>query len=287
MTTERAEVITPGVNPFLPYMATLKWTLDLTSDIKLFNVEIDDAAVRERFQYKPGQFAFVSAFGVGEAPFGITSLASRNQGLEFAIRRVGTVTAGIHELEPGASLGIRGPLGNFFPMEDYTGRNIFIIGGGIGMAPLRSVINYVIDHRADYKKLIIINGARSPQDLVFANEFDTWAKAPDTELVLTVDRGDDKWTGRVALVPDVVTDLNPPSQNTVAIICGPPIMIRFTLERLKKLGFENHQIVTTLENKMKCGLGKCARCNVGDKYVCKDGPVFTFEQISRMLEEVG
>jgi len=284
---ERIELAIPGVNPFLPHLATLKWTLDLTPDTKLLNVELLDPEVRKGFQYKPGQFAFVSAFGIGEAPFGISSVAYRDEGLEFAIRRVGTVTAGLHELEPGDTLGVRGPLGNFFPLEDYRGRHILIIGGGIGMAPLRPVINTIVDHRADYQRLTIINGARTPRDLVFQNEFDAWARSPDTELVLTVDRGDEGWTGRVALVPDVVTELAPSPENTVAIICGPPIMIRFTLERLKGLGFEDHQIVTTLENKMKCGLGKCARCNVGDRYVCKDGPVFTFQQISQFLEEVG
>lgn len=288
MATQKIDLNNPGANPFLPHLATLKWTLDLTYDTRLFNVELNDPEARKSFVYKPGQFIFASAFGIGEAPFGLTSVSYRGEpGIEFAIRRVGTVTNGLHELEPGATLGIRGPMGNFFPMDSYKSKNMFIIGGGIGMAPMRPVVTTVIDHRNDYGKLTIVNGARSPQDLVFQNEFDIWAKSPNTELVLTVDRADDKWKGRVALVPDVVTSLAPSPKDTIAVICGPPIMIRFTLERLKKLGFENHQVFTTLENKMKCGLGKCARCNVGDKYVCKDGPVFTFEQISHFLEEVG
>lgn len=274
-----------SVSPFIPYSATLVKLTDLTPDIKLCNLQLDDPVLRENFDYKPGQFAFLSAYGVGEAPFGFVSLAYHKSGIEFAVRRIGTVTGALHELELGATIGIRGPFGNYFPLEDYKGKNILIIGGGIGMAPLRPVINFILDHRADYGNLLIINGARTPKDLVFANEFDIWAQAPRTRIELTVDRGDDKWRGRVALVPEVVTELKPSPANTIAITCGPPIMIRFVLARLKELGFTNEQIVTTLEQKMKCGIGKCARCNVGNKYVCQDGPVFTFEQISKFLEQ--
>lgn len=276
---------TGAVDPFLPYLATIRSMVDLTPDVKLMGLELDDPAIRDSFDYRPGQFAFLSAFGVGEAPFGLTSVAHRREGLEFAVRRVGTVTSALQELEPGDKVGLRGPFGNHFPLEDYRGKNIIIIGGGIGMAPLRPVINTILDRRADYGDMLIINGARSPQDLAFAPEFDTWAQAPRTRLELTVDRGDEGWTGSVDLVPTVVGKLKPSSQNAVAITCGPPIMIRFTLAGLRELGFADHQIVTTLESKMKCGLGKCARCNVGDKYICQDGPVFSFEQISRFVEQ--
>lgn len=273
-------------NPFIPYLATLQSVADLTPDIKLLSVELDDPVVQDNFDYQPGQFAFLSAFGVGEAPFCLSSVAYRKQGVEFAVRRIGTVTDALHELDPGAKIGIRGPFGNWFPLEEYKGKNLIIIGGGIGMAPLRPVITTILDHGEDYGKLLIINGARTPQDLVFAPEFYTWAEAPRTRLELTVDQGDDDWKGRVALVPDVVKELAPSPENAIAITCGPPIMIRFTLARLKELGFADNQIVTTLEGKMKCGLGKCARCNIGDKYICQDGPVFTFEQISKFIEQV-
>lgn len=273
------------VNPFIPYSATLVKVTDLTPDIKLHNLQLDDPVLPDKFDYKSGQFAFLSTYGVGEAPFGFVSLAYRKSGIEFAVRRIGTVTHALHELEPGAKIGIRGPFGNYFPLEDYKGKNILIIGGGIGMAPLRPVINFILDHRDDYGNLLIINGARTPKDLVFSNEFDLWAKAPSTQLELTVDPGEHQWQGRMALVPDVLTELKPSPVNTIAITCGPPIMIRFVIVRLKELGFANGQIVTTLEQKMKCGMGKCARCNVGDKYVCQDGPVFTFDQISKFLEQ--
>ena len=281
MVKEAIEESTP--NPFVPYPATLKSAVDLTIDVKLFTLELDRA--EDEFDYKPGQFAFVSAFGVGEAPFGLTSVAHRKEGLQFAIRRVGTVTNALHQLEPGARLGVRGPFGNFFPLEDYKGRNIFIVGGGIGFAPLRPVVNTLIDNRNDYGNILILNAARSPRDLCFRSECDEWAKAPKTRVELTVDAGDEDWKGRVALAPDVVEELKPSPENTIAIICGPPIMIRFTLQRLKQLGFGDEQIVTTLEGKMKCGLGKCFRCNVGEKYICRDGPVFTFDQISGFIEQ--
>lgn len=272
-------------NPLLPQLATLQDVIDLTPDIKLFKLQLDDPAIRESFDYKPGQFVFLSAFGVGESPFTFVSVPYRKPGLEFAVRRIGTVTNALHELEPGATLGVRGPFGNCFPLEEYKGENIFIIGGGIGMAPLRPIVLTILDHRDDYGHLIIINGARTPRDLVFAPEFDTWAASPRTKLELTVDAGDENWTGRVALVPSVVTELKLSPQNAIAVTCGPPIMIHFTLIELKKLGFADNQIVTTLESKMKCGLGKCARCNVGQKYICQDGPVFTLEQISELIEQ--
>ncbi|MGQ9546470.1 MAG: FAD/NAD(P)-binding protein [Dehalococcoidia bacterium] len=272
-------------SPFVPYLAAVKRTIELTPYVKLLSVELEDPDIRASFDYKPGQFAMLSAFGEGEAPFGIISLPGRGDGLEFAVRRIGTVTRALHELEPGDTLGVRGPFGNCFPLEDYMGKNLIIIGGGIGIAPLRPVINKVLQRRDDYEELLIINGARTPQDLVLQPEFPVWRAAPRTRLELTVDRGDENWKGRVALVPDVVKELAPSPDNAIAITCGPPIMIRFTLAMLRNLGFKDNQIVTTLEAKMKCGLGKCARCNIGEKYVCQDGPIFTLEQISKFLEQ--
>ena len=272
-------------NPLLPYLATIQDVINLTPDVKLFKLELNDPDIRDSFDYKPGQFIFVSAFGVGEAPFGLTSVSHRKDGLEVAIRQVGTVTASLHQLEPGAIVGVRGPFGNHFPLDEYKGKIIFIIGGGIGFAPLRPIITTILDNRDNYGDLVIINGARSPQDLVFAPEFDAWATAPGTKLELTVDAGDDKWTGRVALIPAVVSELKLSPENAIAITCGPPIMIHFTLIELRKLGFADNQIITTLEGKMKCGLGKCARCNVGEKYICQDGPVFSMEQISELIEQ--
>ena len=273
-------------SPFLPLRARILETQDLTPDVKLFRVEIEDPGARANFRHRPGQFAFLSAFGTGESPFTFAGYPSPEGVLEFAIRRVGTVTAALHELEPGEVVGVRGPFGNTFPLEEYRGKNIIIIGGGIGLAPLRPVIQAVLNNRGDYGELLVIYGARTPADLVFAHEFPSWAEAPRTRVELTVDRGDGSWQGRVALVPTVLKELKPSAENAITVTCGPPIMIRFVLVELKALNFAPAQIVTTLESKMKCGLGKCARCNIGEKYVCQDGPVFSFSEISRFLEQV-
>lgn len=273
-----------GRNPFLPYLALLREAPDLTPDVKLLRLELAEEEAKISFNYRPGQFAFLSAFGVGESPFCLTSCANSEGLLEFALRKVGTVSGALQDMEPGARLGVRGPFGNAFPLERYRGKKLLIIGGGIGMAPLRPLINTLLKNREDYGEMLIINGARSPQDLVFASEVEFWKEYSNTSVELTVDRGDSAWKGRVALVPQVVEELKPSPQNSIAITCGPPIMIRFVLAALKKLGFEDGQIYTTLESKMKCGVGKCARCNVGNIYVCQDGPVFTLAQISQFLE---
>ena len=271
-------------SPFLPYPARLRESRDLTPDVKLLRVELEDG--RENFRYQPGQFAFLSAFGMGEAPFTFAGYPREAGVLEFAIRKVGTVSGALHELEEGEPLGVRGPFGNSFPLEDYRGKDIVIIGGGIGLAPLRPVIQAILARREEYGDLLIIYGARTPADLAFAHEFPSWAEAPRTRVELTVDRGNEGWSGRVALVPAVVKELKPSPQNTITITCGPPIMIRFVLAELKALNFAPQQIVTTLEAKMKCGLGKCARCNIGEKYICQDGPVFTLQEVASFLEQI-
>jgi sulfhydrogenase subunit gamma (sulfur reductase) len=267
-------------NPMRPVLGKLAGVKDLADGIKLFQVELNG----ERFDYKPGQFAFVSAFGVGEAPFGIASTVARTPALEFAINRVGTVTYALHTLEPGAVVGVRGPLGNSFPLDEIRGKDVVVLGGGIGGAPLRPVIHTILDNRADYGRLTILWAARSPSLLVFTDEYDAWRAAPDTTLHLTVDAGDGQWTGNVGLITELLEQVAPSPENTVAIICGPPIMIKFVILSLKKLGFADEQMIMTLEAKMKCGIGKCGRCNMGEKFVCLDGPVFAYTQVARFLE---
>jgi NAD(P)H-flavin reductase len=274
-------------HPLVPHLATIERIVELTPDMKMFSIGLQDPALRESFRYEVGQFALLSVFGYGEAAFDISSVCRPGAPLEFAIRKVGTLTAALHELEEGATVGVRGPFGNWFPMEEYRGKVLICIGGGSGFAPLRSVINFVVDpeQRDTYGELCIVHGARTPPDLVFANEFEKWRTTPNTRLELTVDRAVGDWQGRVALIPDVVREMKPSPDGAIAIVCGPPIMIKFTLKALRELGFADSQIVSTLETKMKCGIGKCGRCNVGDKYVCLDGPVFTFEQMGGFLEE--
>ena len=267
-------------NPMRPLLGTLVGVKDLADEIKLFQIELNG----EGFDYEPGQFAFVSAFGVGEAPFGLASTRARTSALEFAINRIGTVTSALHGLEPGAVVGVRGPLGNSFPLNHMKGKKVIVLGGGIGGAPLRPVIHSILDDRSDYGRLTILWAARNPSLLVFTDEYDTWRDAPDTELHLTVDEGDAEWTGNVGLITQLLEEVAPSPENAAAIICGPPIMIRFVILTLKKLGFADEQMIMTLEAKMKCGIGKCGRCNIGDKFVCLDGPVFSYTQVSRFLE---
>jgi sulfhydrogenase subunit gamma (sulfur reductase) len=273
-------------NPMLPHLATLTQVRTLAMGIKLFRCKFNDEEVGKAFRYLPGQFGFLSAFGVGESPFGVASAAQRRPGeVEFALAKVGTVTSALHDLQAGATVGVRGPYGNWFPLDQIKGKNIVIIGGGIGMAPLRPVIQTIADQRADFGPLTLMCAARQPNLLVFADEYEEWKSIPDTAVHVTVDQGDASWSGNVGLITKLLAEVAPSFKDAVAITCGPPIMIKFVLKSLKELGFTPDQIITTLEGKMKCGIGKCGRCNVGEKYVCIDGPVFRYSQILQFIEE--
>ncbi|HUT20373.1 MAG TPA: FAD/NAD(P)-binding protein [Anaerolineae bacterium] len=271
-------------NPMEPDLATITGIRDLATGIKLFQVKLNDPEASAAFDYAPGQFAEVSAFGVGESPFGITSTRERGETIEFAVNRIGTVTEALHRMDVGDVVGLRGPLGNSFPMEAFKGEDVVILGGGIGGAPLRPVIETIIDHRADYGKLTVFWAARSPDLLVFTDEYDDWRAQPDTELHLTVDRATPDWPHKEGLITTLVEAVGPSSNNAVSITCGPPIMIKFAMLTLQKLGFTSSQNWVTLEAKMKCGIGKCGRCNMGGVFVCTDGPVFCFEEVEQFLE---
>ena len=254
-----------------------------SEDVKTFTVVPEGW---KAFDYMPGQCAMLSVFGEGECMISITSTHAENAPFEFSIKRVGRVTGALHELEVGHRIGVRGPYGNHFPAADWKGKNLLFIGGGIGLAPLRSVINYCLGRRSDYGAVTIVYGARSPGDLCFKRDlYQTWGERDDCDVHLTVDAAGDDWSGAVALVPHYLEDMNPSPRETVAVTCGPPIMIKFTIEALKRLGFADDQIVTTLELKMQCGVGKCGRCNIGSRYVCTDGPVFTYAQMKTMPQE--
>ena len=276
--------MTLASNPYRPYLGTLVGVQDLATDIQMFQVELNDPGERDGFTYRPGQFAFVSAFGVGEAPFCLTSTSHRGPVLEFAVNKVGTVTDALHRMEEGGTVGVRGPFGNWFPLDEMKGKNVVILGGGIGGAPLRPVIHTILDERADYGKLTILWAARLPSLLIFTEEFDDWRAAPDSELHLTVDEGDETWSDNVGLITELLEKVAPSPEDAVTITCGPPIMIKFTLGTLERLGFTRDQMLVTLEAKMKCGMGKCGRCNLGEKFVCTDGPVFSYAEISGFLE---
>jgi sulfhydrogenase subunit gamma (sulfur reductase) len=269
-------------NIYLPSLATITEVRPETPDTSTFVVTFDDPQLRESFTYRPGQFVELSVFGVGECPIGIASSPTWREGLEFCIRAVGTATNAIHDLDVGDKLGVRGPLGNSWPAKETEGKDLLFIGGGIGLPPLRSLINYVLDNRERYGAVEIIYGARSPQDLVYKQELKEWNERPDVDLYVTVDVGDETWEGPVGFVPPFLREINPSPENKVTFTCGPPIMIKLVVEALEEMGDADADIVTTLEMKMTCGVGKCGRCNIDDRYICRDGPVFTFEQLRRL-----
>ena len=273
-------------NPMLPYLGKLVVVKDIATEIKLFRIEMLNGGSEAFRTYKPGQFAFVSALGVGEAPFGIANIP-KNGGstLDFAINRLGSVTTALHELGEGDMVGVRGPMGNGFPMDKFKGKNLIVLGGGIGGAPLRPVIQYVLANRADYGHFKILWAARTPSLLVFTDEYDEWRSAPDTELHLTVDKADEGWKYGTGLITQLLERVAPMPENTVTITCGPPIMIHFVNRVLvEKLGFTPSQNYVTLEARMHCGIGKCGRCNLGTKLICVDGPVFTMAEVGELLE---
>jgi NAD(P)H-flavin reductase len=275
---------TNGNNPLMPHLGKLVEVKDMAPEIKLFRVELLNGG-REAFaSYKPGQFAFVSAFGAGEAPFGLASTPQRGGMLEFAIQRLGCVTTSLHELGEGDIVGVRGPMGNWFPMESFRHKDLLVLGGGIGGAPLRPVIQTVLDNRPDYGHLTILWAARHPSLLIFRDEYATWRATPDTELHLTVDQPDQDWDQHVGLITELLEELAPSPKNTIAITCGPPIMIYYVDQVLRKLGFTPEQSYVTLEARMHCGIGKCGRCNLGEKLICVDGPVFSMAEVSDLLE---
>ena len=255
-----------------------------TPDVKTFRVVTQDG--KKPFDHKPGQCAMLSIPGVGEAMFSITSSPTVEEYLEFSIKKCGCLTSWLHMIEPGQEICIRGPYGNSFPVDtDFVDKDLLFVAGGIGLAPLRSVINYCRANRENYRHIDVVYGARSMDDLVDYQEIiSEWQKEEDMNVYLTIDRPQEGWNGHVGFVPNYVTELGFDKTRTV-IICGPPIMIKFTLAGLTTLGFEKSQIYTTMEMRMKCGVGKCGRCNIGNKYVCHDGPVFRLDQLSELPDE--
>ena len=255
-----------------------------TPDVKTFRVNALDGG--KNFEHMPGQCAMLSIPGVGEALFSVTSSPTESRFLEFSIKKCGCLTEWLHQMDVGQQVTIRGPYGKPFPVEgDLKGQDLLFVAGGIGLAPLRSVINYARDHREAYGKIRIVYGARSKDDLVDYPEIvDTWCREAGIEVFLTIDRPHEGWDGHVGFVPNYVTELGFDPQGRV-LVCGPPIMIKFVLQALEGLGFTREQVYTTMELRMKCGVGKCGRCNIGNKYVCKDGPVFRFDELAELPDE--
>ena len=268
----------------VPYIGVVTDVRVDTPDVKTFRVEAIGGG--KVFEHMPGQCAMLSIPGVGEAMFSITSSPTNRKFMEFSIKKCGCLTSWLHQMDVGQQITIRGPYGNAFPVEtELKGQDLLFIAGGIGLAPLRSVINYVRDNRENYGKINIVYGSRTMNYLVDYPEItNEWCKEAGINVYLTIDRPQEGWDGHVGFVPNYVTELGFDPQGKV-LVCGPSIMIKFVLQGLDKLGFDRTQVFTTLEMRMKCGIGKCGRCNVGDKYVCKDGPVFRFDKLGELPDE--
>ncbi|MBA7508347.1 Anaerobic sulfite reductase subunit B [subsurface metagenome] len=278
-------------NPYLPMSVTIKKiTIENEDrDIKTFDLGFNDKKDADKFKYTCGQFAEISILGTGEAPIGIASSPMDKELVQFTVKKysTGVVTSALHNLCPGDMIGIRGPYGNGFPMKDFEGSNLVIVGGGFALTTLRSLTKYILHekNRGRFKDITVLYGARSPGELIYKSELEQWEQREDINIHLTVDKGDEKWKGRVGLVPNVLKELAPSSKDGVALVCGPFIMVKYTIPPLLDLGFSPERIFTSLEMRMKCGIGKCGRCNIGSKYVCKDGPVFTYKELQELPNE--
>jgi NAD(P)H-flavin reductase len=271
-------------NLYLPQLAVIDQIVDETPDTKTFTLHFLDEKVNKSFSYKPGQFVEVSVFGKGEAPFGLCSNPLRKGNFRITVRATGTVTNAMHEAKVGDVFGVRGPLGNSFPFEEVMGYDILIVAGGIGLPPLRSLIEPIFDKRKKFGNFIILYGARTPADRVYKDALEEWAARDDVQLLQTVDRGDESWSGHVGVVTTLFEKIKVDPARTFAFTCGPPIMIRFVIQDLLAMGFADDHIISTLERYMKCGVGKCGHCAIGHKYICVDGPVFSWRQIKVLPE---
>ncbi len=260
---------------------------DETVDTKTFRLEFCDPLQGEQFVFRAGQFGLYSVFGAGEATFCIASSPTEKGYIECSVKRTGKVTNELHQCNEGDIIGFRGPYGNWFPIDRMQGKNLLFVAGGIGLAPLNSLIRNCLDLRDQFKDISILYGARSVDDLVYKERLDTWRRMKDVQTLYTVDPGGEtpEWKGEVGFVPTVLTSMKPEPQNTVVVLCGPPIMIKYVLASLVELGFSQESAYTTLENRMKCGVGKCGRCNVGNQYVCKDGQIFNCSDLQVLPKE--
>jgi NAD(P)H-flavin reductase len=276
-------------NPYLPAAAKIERIVTETEDrnIKSFDLSFMNRADEEAFRFVPGQFAEISISGKGEAPFGIASSPTEKGFLKFSVNKAGAVTTALHNLEEGEIVGVRGPLGNCYPLEAFEHKNVVIVSGGFAFTTLRSLTRYMLheENRARFKDITVIYGARTPGLLLYKDELEEWRNRDDLDLNVTIDTAAVGWKGKVGFVPAITKDVAPSSDDAYVLVCGPPIMIKFTIPVLQELGFLSENIILSLEMRMKCGIGMCGRCNIGGQYVCKDGPVFTLAQLSEMPGE--
>jgi len=273
----------PQTSIYQPHIAELTRVQPLAEREKIFEFKFKDG---KALGHKPGQFVEISLFGIGEMPISISSSPTSNGSFELVIRNVGNVSNAVHSLTEGAMVGIRGPFGNGFPMESLRGKDILIIAGGIGLFPLRSLINYILDKRDEFGRLTLLSGCRTPGERMFVSELEEWCKRLDCEVLETVDRGDDCWRGNVGVVTTLFSKVHIDPKKTFAITVGPPVMYKYVVAECKKKDLPDEQILLSLERRMKCGVGKCGHCQINGVYVCQEGPVFTYAQIKKLKEAI-
>ena len=268
---------------YLPEIAKITAVKCFTKKEKWFEIQLPKG---RSLGHQPGQFVQVSLFGAGEAPISITSSPTKKDSFELCVREVGMLTKLLHNLNVGSTVGIRGPFGSGFDIESCKGKDILIIGGGIGIVPLRSLINYIIDNRNDYGRLIILYGAKNPDELLFPEELKQWEKNNDIEYHVTVDQGTSNWKGTTGVITTLIPGLDLDLQNTITTVVGPPIMYKFVLMSLKTKRIPDENIYLSLERRMKCGVGKCGHCQINHSYVCQNGPVYHYPELKNLQEAI-
>ncbi len=269
-------------SPYKPMKARIVKTQRFTESEKFFRIELEG---QKDLGHVPGQFVQVSIFGFGEAPISICSSSTQKGSFDLTVRKVGTLTSALHKLETGDTIGIRGPFGQGFPLDKMHGANLLIVAGGLGIVPLRSLIHYILEKRKDFGTVQILLGCKTPKDMLFGDEIAQWEKRADIKFQCTVDRADPDWKGNVGLITSLIPGVSLMPKQTYAVVVGPPIMYKFVIVELLKKEIPGHQIIVSLERKMKCGLGKCGHCQIRGVYVCQCGPVFTYEQLREMEGE--
>jgi len=267
-----------GPNPYVPVPARIMRVQELTSDIRVYDLRFTDTALADRWVFRPGQFVELSILGVGEGPFSLPSSPTRRGFFQLGIRRAGTLTDYLFDhVHEGDTVGIRGPLGNGFPVELFEGQNVLLVAGGLGMVPLRGLLHYLIDQRDSFERVILLYGTRSPDQVLFRDELESLARRGDAEILLSVDGTQGKpWGGRVGVVTELLDLVKFDVSTSYAVACGPPVFYKFMLEKLVARGFGRHRIYLSLERRMECGVGKCGHCAVGYTFTCLHGPVFSY-----------
>ncbi|MBS3973555.1 MAG: FAD/NAD(P)-binding protein [Actinobacteria bacterium] len=273
-------------NPYLPWSARITSIAEITEKEKLFEFRLIDDEVRNAFDFDAGQFVELSIFGVGEAPISISSAPSKQGFIELCVRESGDVTGALHKMRCGDVVGLRGPFGRGFPFSEMKGHDILLVAGGLGIAPLKSLINHIHDERHDFGKVIILYGSRNPDEVLFRTQFDMWKHRNDFELIMTVDQPDETWDGEVGLVTKLFDQIEINPSLTYAAICGPPVMYKYVIEKMRQKAMDVDRIYVSFERRMKCGIGKCGHCGVGHQYACIDGPVFNYWEAMNLQEAI-